>query len=476
MAAAEVAPFARSGGLGEAVSALARALARRGVEVSVVMPGYRCALQSGAQFEHTGWQVKVPVSSRQESAEVLRTRLGESTTVYVLVAHQYFDRPELYGEGNTPYPDNAERFVFFCRAALSLADFVGAPQIVHVHDWHAALVPVFLRADGQRYWWAKACRSVLTIHNLAYQGDFWAEDWHLLNLDARYFSFDALEAWGRINFLKGGISFADAITTVSPTYAQEIQTPEFGCGLDAALRYRSDRLRGILNGVDYEVWNPASDPFLPARYDVEDRRGKRICKQALEQAFALPAAPDQPLAGVVSRLVEQKGMDLLAESLPELAAVGLRIVILGRGAPDLEERLRQRQAEFPGQVGVRIAFDEPLSHLIEGGADLFFMPSRFEPCGLNQMYSLRYGTIPVVHDTGGLHDTVLDADEQPGEGTGFRFRPFQREAFLGAVKRALAAFRDRQRWDELVTRAMRQDFSWDRSAAQYQQLYESLLR
>jgi len=475
LAAAEVAPLARTGGLGEVIGALARALAQQGVEVAVVMPGHRCALQAAPFIEHTGWKVSVPVSSRQEEGEVLRTEIARAVPVYLIAASRYYDRPELYGEGGVPYSDNAERFVFFSRAVLALTAFLGTPHVLHAHDWHAALVPAFLRADAARYPAAQTARTVLTIHNLAYQGDFWAEDWHLLNLDRRWFTFSALEAWGRINFLKGGISFADAITTVSPSYAREVQTPQYGCGLDGALRYRSRDLVGILNGIDTEVWDPARDPFLPAHYDAVARAGKALCKRALEKELGLRESAEGPLAGVISRLVEQKGTDLIIEEIPELVAMGLRLAILGRGEARFEEALRHRAAEFPGHVSVRIAFDEALAHRIEAGADMFFMPSRFEPCGLNQMYSLRYGTLPVVHRTGGLADTVIDADSDPAHGTGFTFEPCTRAAFLDAVRRACRCFSDRSRWESIVGRAMQQDFSWQRSAAEYRRLYESLL-
>lgn len=474
MAAAEVAPLARTGGLGDVLGSLPRYLSRRGIEVGVIMPGHRAALRSTHRLQDTGWKVTVPVSSRWEEGRVLRASLGDGVSVYLVRADRYFDRPELYGEHGRAYPDNAERFVFFNRAVLAVAELVGVPDIFHVHDWHAALVPVFLRADAARYPWAGPTRSVLTIHNIAYQGDFWPLDWHLLNLDGRYFSFDALEAWGRVNFLKGGISFADAITTVSPTYAREIQTPEYGCGLDAALRYRKDRVFGILNGVDYELWDPRRDPFLPAHYGLGDIGGKRVCKQKLLETFGLRIPLRAPLAGVVARLVEQKGIDLLVEAIPAIVARGASLVVLGRGDPELEDALGQRQSEYAERMGLRIAFDDALAHQIEAGADLFLMPSRFEPCGLNQMYSQRYGTIPVVHATGGLVDTVIDADERPADGTGFQFRPCTQTAFLSALDRALRWYADAERWQALVERAMRQDFSWERSAERYHHLYAQL--
>jgi starch synthase len=318
---------------------------------------------------------------------------------------------------------------------------------------------------------------VLTIHNLAYQGRFPAFDWHLLNLDPRYFVPDFLEFYAQISYLKAGIVFADTITTVSPRYAAEIETPELGEGLDGVLRARRSRLRGILNGIDREAWNPATDPHLPAHYDARDLHGKARCKSALQTEVGLAVRADVPLLGMVSRLAEQKGLDLLAEALPgALAASDAQLVVLGSGGERYERLLAALAAEFPRRVALRIGFDEALAHRIEAGADLFLMPSRFEPCGLNQLYSLRYGTVPVVHATGGLDDTVVEFDPATGTGTGFKFTPYTPAAFLAALQRALVTRRERDRWARLVANGMAQDFSWDRAAVEYRALYETLAR
>ncbi|GBD27619.1 Glycogen synthase [bacterium HR30] len=475
MAAAESAPFARSGGLGDVVGALPRFLKRRGIDVAVVLPGHRCLRRSEFRWEGTDYEVEVPIAEEWVRAPVWRTTTSEFVPVYAIMADRYFDRKELYGEGNVPYGDNAERFAFFCRAVLDLVRLLGVPDIIHVHDWHAALVPAFLKADPGRYEWSPQVRTVLTIHNLAYQGVFPPEQWRLLCLDSKFFSFDAFEAWVNINYLKAGISFADWITTVSPTYAREIQTPEHGFGLDAALRYRSRHLSGILNGVDPEVWDPASDPQIAARYSANDLTGKTACKLALQASFGLKNDPLVPLAGVVSRLVVEKGMDLLADVVPTLVDKGIQLVVLGRGDPALEAKWAALVREFQGRIALSLSFDDGLARRIYAGSDLFLMPSRFEPCGLAQMYAMRYGSIPVVHRTGGLADSVIDADADPERGTGFHFEPFAAEAFVAAVDRALTLYRQPQAWRQLVAKAMQVDFSWHRAAADYEGVYRLVL-
>ncbi len=471
MAAAEVAPFARTGGLGDAVAALSRFLKRRGIDVAVVLPGYRCLRASEFHWEGTGQEVEVPIGQDWVRAPVWRTSMADAVPAYAIMADRYFDRGELYGEGNRAFEDNAERFAFFCRAVLDIVGFLGVPDVIHVHDWHAALVPAFLRADSGRYFWSRQTRTVLTIHNLAYQGSFPPEAWPILCLDSKLFVFDAFEAWGNINYLKAGISFADWITTVSPTYAQEMQTPERGFGLDGALRYRSHQLTGILNGVDQEAWNPASDPQIAAPYTAADPQGKTACKLALQASVGLTQDLSAPLCGVVSRLVAEKGMDLLAEVVPALLERNSQLVVLGRGDATLEARWLALGREFTGKVAASVSFDDKLARQIFAGADLFLMPSRFEPCGLAQMYAMRYGAIPVVHKTGGLADSVIDVGADPIRGTGFQFWPFGAEPLIAAVDRALGLYRNPHAWRSLVVRAMQADFSWERAAAAYEGVY-----
>ena len=474
MLAPEVHPYAKTGGLADVLAALPAALNRIGVEVSVCLPAYRTALRALGPLPVI-LRLHAPVSSRMEPAEILAVPNAPAPT-FLVRADRFFDRDGLYGVGGRDYDDNAERFAFFCRAALEwLRHASPAPDILHMHDWQTALVPAFLRATADLYPELAAVRTVQTVHNLAFQGRFPSEEWHLLNLDPRHFVPDGLEFFGDINYLKAGLLFADAITTVSPRYAEEIQTPSFGSGLDGVLRMRADRLRGILNGVDDAVWNPASDPFVPAHYDQGDLRGKARCKAALQAELGLAVSPEPALLAVVSRLAEQKGLELLGAVLPGLLKTrAVQFVALGSGDARYEELLVDLAGQFPGQVEVRIGFDEPLAHRIEAGADVFLMPSRFEPCGLNQLYSLRYGTVPVVHATGGLDDTVVEFDAREGLGTGFKFTPYTEEAFLAALRRAIDTRRDAATWQRLVTNGMSQDFSWQRAAREYARLYTSL--
>ncbi len=475
MLSPEVYPYAKTGGLADVLAALPPALAAAGVEVTVCVPGYRSALRA-AGTPAPGTRLHAPIASRMEPAEMVCVP-GAPVPTVLLRADRYFDRDGLYGEGGQDYPDNAERFAFFCRAALEwLRAEREPPDVLHVHEWQAALAPAFLRATAALYPELGRLRTVLTLHNLAFQGRFPADHWHVLNLDARYFVPEFLEFYGEINFLKAGMVFADALTTVSPRYAAEIQTPAFGEGLDGVLRARGAALRGILNGIDDAVWDPATDPHLPARYRAGDLAGKARCKRALQAELGLAVRDDAPLLGVVSRLAEQKGFDLLAVALPRaLEPWDAQLALLGSGVERYELWVRELAARFPGRVGARVGFDEGLAHRIEAGADVFLMPSRFEPCGLNQLYSLRYGTVPVVHATGGLEDSVVEFDPTTGSGTGFKFTPYTPDAFLAALERALRTRRDPARWARLVANGMAQDFSWGRAAAEYRALYETLV-
>jgi len=474
MLASEAHPYAKTGGLADVLAALPPALARHGVDVTVCIPGYRAA-RRGVVVE-PGPRVHAPVSSRMEPCEILRIPGAPVRTVLVR-ADRYFDRDGIYGERGGEYDDNAERFAFFCRAALEWLRLEEPPDVLHLHDWQAALAAAFLRATADLYPELARVRVVLTIHNLAYQGRFPPSDWHLLNLDAGCFVPDLLEFYGQINYLKAGILFADLVTTVSARYAAEIQTPAFGEGLDGVLRLRRDELRGIQNGIDDAEWNPATDRHLAARYDANDRTGKVRCKAALQAELGLAARPEVPLFAVVSRLAEQKGIDLLLDVLPDvLAATDVQLAVLGSGERRYEDGLRALADGFPGRVALRLAFDEALAHRIEAGGDVFLMPSRFEPGGLNQLYSLRYGTVPVVHATGGLDDTVAEFDPKSGRGTGFKFSEYTAEGLRGAIDRALAVRGTPAAWDRVLRNGMAEDFSWRRVAGEYRRLYEEALR
>jgi starch synthase len=473
MIGSEALPFAKTGGLADVLGALPKALTRLGHAVDLVMPRYR-----GINVGPATTSIRVALGGQVDDAQMSVTTSGGLRTIFV--GHNtYFDREYLYGVTERDYPDNPERFAFFCQAALNWATSNGLHyDVVHAHDWQTGLVPVLMkRAEATLS--APHTPTVFTIHNLAYQGIFDASWLPRLGLGWDLMRMDALEYWGRISYLKGGVLFSDLVTTVSPTYAQEIQTPELGFGFDGILRHKSDDLVGILNGIDYDQWDPDSDVNLPAPYNASKLKGKGAAKRKLLEGYGLPAkAKDRgrPLIGMISRMVDQKGFDLIAAVADELPKLGAGFVVLGTGDRRYEDLWRDLAAKHPTVIAVRIGFDEALAHLIEGGADIFLMPSRFEPCGLNQMYSLRYGTIPVVRATGGLNDTVLDVDPETCRGTGFRFVEYTPQALLGAIRRALAAFGNRPLWRRIQKGGMRQDFSWDASAREYVDVYERAAR
>jgi len=475
MASPEIAPFAKTGGLADMVGSLAPALAKQGVKVSLIMPAYRSVLQGSFRLDETGIRFVVPVADRMEEGILLKAQGGNGVLVYLIKADRYFDRDHLYGPPEGDYPDNAERFVFFSRAILEVLRRIHHPQILHVHDWQSALAIAFLKALPQTYPELAHLKTVFTVHNPGYQGLFEPLEWRLLNLDWKFFVPGYLEFYGKINFLKGGLVFADTITTVSPTYAEELKTPEQGCGLEGVFRERAADFIGILNGADYSVWNPEADPHIAKTYHLKDPSGKKTCKADLQQSFGLPRNPHIPLIGMISRIVIQKGFDLLTEALDELLRRELQLVILGTGQEQFQEFLQEAAGRYPTKMGVRIAFDEALAHKIEAGADLFLMPSLYEPCGLNQMYSLKYGTIPIVRATGGLRDTVQEFDPRTGQGTGFTFSPYEASALLEAVDRAIEVYHQKRKWTALMKNAMTADFSWDRSAQVYINLYRRLV-
>ena len=399
--------------------------------------------------------------------------MGSAIPVYLIRADRYFNRDHLYGTPDADYLDNAERFTFFTRAVLEVLR-LSPPHLLHAHDWQSALAIVFLKAQAQLYPELALTNTILTVHNLGYQGLFHQMDWHLLNLDWNLFTPRHLEFYGKINFLKGGLVLADAITTVSPTYAEEIKTPEQGFGLEGVFQERATSLVGILNGADYSVWNPEADPFVAQNYSAQDLAGKRTCKTDLQRAFGLPLDAEVPLVGMVSRLTVQKGLDLLQEALDGLLSRKLQLVLIGTGEGRYEQFFREVPPAYPGMVGVKIVFDEALAHRVIAGADMFLLPSRYEPSGLTQLYSLRYGTVPIVRATGGLKDTIEEFDPDRGTGNGLIFGPYQARDLLAAVDRAIALFRQREKWTTLMRNAMAADFSWECTARAYLDLYRNL--
>jgi starch synthase len=496
LAAPEVLGFAKTGGLADVADSLPRALARRGHDCAVILPLYRSARNGPVPVEPTEHRFTVPVGKRAVPGRLWRGRLPNSAVPAFLVEQaDYFERDDpaagrgLYqfhhGNGQPrDYPDNCERFVFFCRAVLEavhLLDFW--PDVLHANDWQTGLVPVYLREGYARHpdhglrGRYGGVRTLFTLHNLAYQGRFWHWDVPLTGLDWRLFNYRQLECHGHLNFLKAGIVFADRLNTVSPTYAREIQTPYYGCGLQGVLAERQAVLSGIVNGIDVEAWDPGRDPHLPAHFDAATvREGKARCKAAVQGAFGLDPEPAAPLAAMIARMVEQKGVDLVAAAGERLLGLGVQLVMLGEGNPAQQDGLRGLARRHPGRMALRVGFEEGLAHRIEAGADLFLMPSLYEPSGLNQLYSMRYGTVPVVRSTGGLADTVVDCTPQAlaeDRATGFRFVAYTPDELLATVGRAVALYRDRPgQWLQVVRCGMRQDWSWDRSAAEYERLYD----
>ncbi len=485
IAASEAVPFAKTGGLADVCGTLPHELRQLGHEVTLILPAYRQVHARGYHLEDCGVTLEVPVGNQSVQGRILRLvheGNGDGVSVYFIEQRKYFDRPELYGERGTDYRDNCERFVFFSRAVLEAIRLVELDiEIIHCNDWQTALIPVLLDAEYRCAQGYEVLASLLTIHNLAYQGRFWHWDMLLTGLDWRYFDWRRLEFYGDLNLLKGGIVYADAVNTVSPTYAKEIQRAPLGCGLEGVLFQRRQDVSGILNGVDYGAWNPADDPHLAQNYDVKSwQQGKAANKARLQQQLGLPVEPQLPLLGIVGRLADQKGIHLVAEIMGHwLPAEPVQWVVLGSGHPKLEEQLRGLAAEFPQRVAVRTEFSEPLAHQIEAGADLFLMPSRYEPCGLNQLYSLKYGTLPLVHATGGLRDTVDNCTEESlvsGTPTGFCFYEFSAAALDGTLRWALQLYRERPAaWRQLVENGMVQDWSWKQSAAEYAALYQKTI-
>ncbi|MEW6386893.1 MAG: glycogen synthase GlgA [Thermodesulfobacteriota bacterium] len=474
--ASEAVPFAKTGGLADVVGSLPQALMELGVEVKVLMPYYGMVRQSQVPTTCIAENLEASLGSWSHTFDVLAPASGDYPC-YFVVRDEFYDRSQLYGTPKGDYFDNLERFAFFSAAVYPFCQALAfKPDLIHCHDWQASLVPVYLRHRWPAGGILGGAKSLLTIHNLAYQGLFYKEKFPLLGLDWSLFSINGLEYYDQINLLKGGIVFADAVNTVSRGYSKEIQTPEFGYGMEGILQSRAEALFGIINGVDYRDWNPETDALLPATFSAGDLKGKEKNKKALMAAFGLSKdLAKAPILGIISRLADQKGFDLVAAVMPELMARKVMVVILGTGEEKYHDWLAEEAPKYPGQLGVKIAFDNKLAHLIEAGADMFLMPSRYEPCGLNQMYSLKYGTIPVVRATGGLADTVKPADPAKGTGTGFLFSDYTPEAFLKALKAALKAYQDKKLWKRLMQNAMNEDFSWKTSAKAYLNLYQRIV-
>ena len=478
-ATTEAVPFCKTGGLGDVCGALPRALLNNGVRSTLILPAFRHALESGQPIERTGVGFEIPIGRKVVSGEYLRSTLpGCDVPVYLVEQHGYYNRAELYWENGSDYDDNCERFVFFNRAVLEAVELLDLqPQVIHCHDWQAGLIPVYLKtmlADSPAH---RGIASLYTIHNLAYQGNFWHWDMELTGLGWEHFNWQELEFYGQLNFMKSALVFSDMISTVSPSYAQEIQSPPLSCGLEGILSHRRDDLVGLLNGADYSAWNPEIDPHIAQNYSADNfQEGKAACRRALQEEMGLPVRDDVPLLASVGRMADQKGFDLIAELLPRLASqIEAQWVLLGTGDQHYEQLLERIAREHPEKVAVRIGFSNELAHRIEAGADMFLMPSRYEPCGLNQLYSLKYGAAPIVRETGGLADTVTNASESAlmnGMANGFSFSDASSYALSMAIDRACRAYAQPELWRRLIETGMRQDWSWDRSAQGYVELYQ----
>ncbi len=486
LASSEVVPFAKTGGLADVCGALPVELRRLGHEVAVFLPAYRVTQSCGLPLEPTPVHLRIPVGSKLVEGTLLKSQMPDSdVTVYLVQQPAYFDRDGIYQTRGEDFKDNCERFVFFCRFILEALGPQGLnwfPDLIHANDWQTGLLPAYLKtvfADDPRY---REIASLMTIHNLAYQGSFWHWDMLLTGIDWQYFNWHQMEFYGRLNLLKTGLVFADGLSTVSPRYSLEIQTPQQGWGLDPVLRQRQADLVGILNGIDTRIWNPQTDPHIAGNYSVANwATGKALCKEDLQRTFGLKVDPQVPLIGIVGRIASQKGWSLILDVARQWLATQKPVqwVVLGTGDPHFEHELRQIQQAVPDRFGVRLAFSNPVAHQIEAGADIFLMPSQYEPCGLNQQYSMRYGTVPVVHETGGLADTVVAVTSDTlaaRTANGFLFSQFHAQAMQEALHQALQAYTQPDLWRQLVENGMNRDWSWSASAVQYQSLYATIIK
>jgi starch synthase len=470
-AASECVPFSKTGGLADVVGALPRALAALGHQVSVFVPRYRQTKLDDPQTVVRS--ITIPFDDKYRFCSVVTAGSSAGVKFYFVDYPPYFDRDALYGTPAGDYPDNSERFALFSRAVLEASKILGVPQVFHCHDWQSALVPVMLRtlyAEDPAF---REVATVFTIHNMGYQGLFPPETLPLLTLPWDLLTISKMEFFGQVNFLKGALVFSDFVTTVSKKYSQEIQTTEYGFGLDGVLRDRAATVTGILNGVDYDEWSPQTDKFTVAKYSPQDLSGKLKCKHDLLHAFGVTSADSRvPVIGIVSRFAAQKGFDLIAQIMDRLALEEMIVVALGTGDKPYEEMFQRLNKQFPNKIAAKVAFDNAIAHKIEAGADMFLIPSRYEPCGLNQIYSLKYGTVPIVRATGGLDDTIEPWDARTGKGTGFKFTDYTGEALLATIKQALLAYRDPSSWQMLMRNGMSRDFSWGASAREYGKIYE----
>ncbi len=473
--ASEMFPYLKTGGLADVTGALCKSLSRFGHDISFFIPGYRKILES-PEFSKAKLKVVLQIELGEDylRGEVYAVPIGKRQTLYIIRRDEFFDRSNPYGSGNRDYDDNDRRFIWFCKAIVEAMHVLEIKaDIFHCHDWQTGLAPLFLRMLEQEHRTTLALKTFFSIHNLAFQGLFPSSSFRFTNLADEFNELDGIEFYEQISMIKGGIFFADKILTVSPNYAKEILTSDFGCGMEGALSVREDDLVGIANGIDYEVWNPETDALLPANYSSKDLSGKLLCRKKLLDTVGL-SDTDQPVYGIVCRLTEQKGLDLLLKQMNFFIKNDCRLVVLGMGDPFYERALKRWAKSHPDKIGVCMVLDEGMSHLVEAGSDFYLMPSIFEPCGLNQMYSQRYGTPPLVSDVGGLHDTVVDFRENEESGTGFLFAP-KDDAFKKALEHSLKIFSSKESMNRMRLNGMSRDFSWSNVVKEYESLYSESL-
>jgi len=470
----EVVPFAKTGGLADVIGILPQALAKLNCKTSIILPFHRAVRKNGFKPSLLKTDVKIDIGKKTDTFNLYYIK-HNAVNVYFVEKDEYFDRDYLYGTQHGDYPDNAIRYGFFAKAVLSSIPHLEKVDILHLNDWQSALTSLYLKLYYAKENAFKDIKTLFTIHNLAYQGLFEKEVMSSLSLPEELYNINALEFYGKVSFMKAGIIYSDAISTVSKGYAREILTPDFGCGLDGLLRTRKKDLYGILNGIDYSVWNPATDKFIYKNYDSKNMAPKLECKKALFKELGLKYDESKPLIGVITRLAEQKGVDLIAHAMDDILSLGTDFVLLGTGDVKYNNLFKEIEKSYKDKVSINIIFDEVLAHKIEAASDFFLMPSRYEPCGLNQMYSLKYATVPIVRAVGGLDDTITEFNPQTGKGNGFRFSDASTQALVITLKKAMRIYKDKKLWNTLLKNCLACDFSWDSSAEQYNQLYNKLL-
>ncbi len=476
LASSEVYPYAKTGGLADIAGSLPKALKQLGHDVRVIMPKHKCVAQCPLGIRPMGLDVDIPIGGTRKKGFLYSSHLNGGIPIYFVGNETYYSRDPIYGTRHGDYPDNAERFIFFCRSVLEVCKSVGFhPDIIHCNDWQTGLVPVYLKTVYADDKWFQNTRTIFSVHNLGYQGNFPSSELKTAGLPFSIFTPKGVEFYNHFSFLKSGLVFADLLTTVSPTYAKEIQTKAFGFKMDGILRQRSQELFGILNGVDYQEWDPAFDPCIEKNYTPESISGKFACKRKLADLFSLKVDDAMPIFSMVTRLSSQKGIDLVIDILGDILGEGTAFVLLGSGDSIYEDYFLKLSKKFPDRIGVHIGFDEKLAHQILAGTDFLLMPSQYEPCGLTQMYSLKYGAIPIVRSVGGLADSIKEFNLKTLRGTGFKFKKFAPDNLHRTVQKAVSVYRKKNQWQRLTLNNMNANFGWDRAAKKYCQLYRRVL-